>query len=148
MEITGFGAGSAYRWAALEKKQDKVRGEGFSDYLSGKDTYVPSAKGEAVQYETYGKHSVNTGNAAEGSQTDNADGKETEEAHSETNIIVKPDGSRVLVVTMRIGGMETTMSVKISEPTDMQNDSGTPGSGAQQGELREETGNPAGDGKE
>lgn len=40
-----------------------------------------------------------------------------------TDIIVKPNGSRVLVITMNVGGMETTMSLKISEPTDMPNDS-------------------------
>ena len=32
-------------------------------------------------------------------------------------IIVKPDGSRVLVMTMSVGGMETTMSLEISKPT-------------------------------
>lgn len=40
-----------------------------------------------------------------------------------TNIVVKPDGSRVLVVTVNIGGMNTTMSLQISEPTEMPNDS-------------------------
>lgn len=40
------------------------------------------------------------------------------EEKTETNIIVKPDGSRVLVVTMSIGGMETTMSLEISKPTE------------------------------
>lgn len=45
--------------------------------------------------------------------------KETE---TKSNVVVKPDGSRVLVVTMNIGGMETTMSLEISKPTNMQND--------------------------
>lgn len=44
------------------------------------------------------------------------------EAETKSDIIVKPDGSRVLVVTMNIGGMETTMSLEISKPTNMQND--------------------------
>ena len=48
-----------------------------------------------------------------------SDEKETE---NKTDIIVKPDGSRVLVVTMSVGGMETTMSIEISKPTNMQND--------------------------
>lgn len=39
-----------------------------------------------------------------------------------TDIIVKPDGSRVLVVTMNVGGMKTTMIMEISKPTNMQND--------------------------
>jgi len=48
--------------------------------------------------------------------------EEKEEAKTETDIIVKPDGSRVLVMTMHIGGMKTMMSLKVSEPTDMPND--------------------------
>lgn len=35
---------------------------------------------------------------------------------------MKTDGSRVLMITMNIGGMETTMSLEISKPTNMQND--------------------------
>ncbi|MCI8338347.1 MAG: hypothetical protein HFH62_06660, partial [Lachnospiraceae bacterium] len=35
---------------------------------------------------------------------------------------VKPDGSRVLVMTMSIGGMETTMSLEISKPTEAPNE--------------------------
>ncbi|HEX3077820.1 MAG TPA: hypothetical protein VHQ24_13235 [Lachnospiraceae bacterium] len=36
---------------------------------------------------------------------------------TDSNIVVKPDGSKVLVVTTKVGGMETTMSIKLSEPT-------------------------------
>lgn len=46
-----------------------------------------------------------------------------EEAKTDTEIIVKPDGSRVLIVTTDIGGMKTTMSLEISKPTDMPNES-------------------------
>lgn len=45
------------------------------------------------------------------------DGKE-----SKASIIVKPDGSKVLLVTTGFGGMETTMSIEISKPAEMQND--------------------------
>mgnify|MGYP007113609406 CR=1 FL=1 len=45
-----------------------------------------------------------------------------QESESKTDIIVKPDGSRVLVMTMSIGGMETTMSMEISKPTDTLNE--------------------------
>ncbi len=41
-----------------------------------------------------------------------------QESESKTDIIVKPDGSRVLVMTMSIGGMETTMCLEISKPTE------------------------------
>ena len=48
--------------------------------------------------------------------------EDKQESESKTEIIVKPDGSRVLVMTMRIGGMETTMSLEISKPTEAPND--------------------------
>ena len=47
--------------------------------------------------------------------------REKSNSKTSSDIIVKPDGSRVLVVTMSIGGMETTMSLEISKPTDMPN---------------------------
>ncbi len=47
---------------------------------------------------------------------------DSQEPESKTDIIVKPDGSRVLVMTMSIGGMETTMSLEISKPTKAPND--------------------------
>ncbi len=46
---------------------------------------------------------------------------DSQESKSKTEIIVKPDGSRVLVMTMNIGGMETTMSLEISKPTNALN---------------------------
>lgn len=51
-------------------------------------------------------------------------GEPAEEDSSKTDadIIVKPDGSRVLVVTTEIGGTTATMSIEISKPTDMQNE--------------------------
>ena len=45
-----------------------------------------------------------------------------QKSESKTEIIVKPDGSRVLVMTMSIGGMETTMSLEISKPTEAPNE--------------------------
>lgn len=51
-------------------------------------------------------------------------GQDNEESGFKTNIIVKPDGSRVLMITMSLGGMETTMSIEISKPTEMQNNIG------------------------
>ena len=45
-----------------------------------------------------------------------------QESETKTEIITKPDGSRVLVMTMSIGGMETTMSLEISKPTEVPNE--------------------------
>ena len=46
-----------------------------------------------------------------------------EENTTDTDIVVKPDGSRVLVMTTHIGGMSATVSMKISEATKMPNES-------------------------
>lgn len=48
--------------------------------------------------------------------------KNSREQDTETTIVVKPDGSRVLMVTVNIGGMETVMSLEISKPTELPND--------------------------
>lgn len=45
-----------------------------------------------------------------------------QESETKTEITVKPDGSRVLVMTMNVGGMETTMSLEISKPTKTPNE--------------------------
>ena len=49
--------------------------------------------------------------------------KEIEESTTDTDIIVKADGSRVLVVTTSIAGMSISRSLKISEPTKTPNES-------------------------
>lgn len=51
-----------------------------------------------------------------------SESKESQESETSTNIIVKRDGSRVLVVTINLGGMETTMSLEISKPTEFANE--------------------------
>lgn len=60
--------------------------------------------------------------AAEGEESDTAD-TASKESETNSNIIVKPDGSRVLVITTSVGGMETQMSLEISKPTDLPNGS-------------------------
>ncbi len=37
---------------------------------------------------------------------------------TDSNIIVKPDGSRVIVVTTKIGNFESTMSIELSGPNE------------------------------
>jgi len=38
-----------------------------------------------------------------------------QESESKADIIVKPDGASAFVMTMSIGGMETTMSLEVSD---------------------------------
>ncbi len=47
--------------------------------------------------------------------------RKLDEKKVDTDIQVKPDGSRVLVMTRQIGGMSTTTSMEISKPTRMPN---------------------------
>ena len=47
--------------------------------------------------------------------------EERQESKTRSDIIIKPDGSRVLVLTMSVGGMETTTCLEISKPTHMLN---------------------------
>lgn len=46
------------------------------------------------------------------------DSDDTQEEKTDSEVIVRPDGSRVLMVTTHIGGAETVTSVKISEPSE------------------------------
>lgn len=50
--------------------------------------------------------------------------KETDQEKSkvETDIQIRPDGSRVLVMTRTAGGMAVTTSIELSKPTDMPNE--------------------------
>lgn len=61
------------------------------------------------------------------SAEDKAEAKEEKrgekgDTETDTDIIVMPDGSRVLVITMNMGGMQTSMSLEISKPTALPND--------------------------
>ncbi len=49
-----------------------------------------------------------------------------EDTNTSSEIIIRPDGSRVLMITVDIGGAQSVMSLQISEPTDMQNDISNP----------------------
>lgn len=57
----------------------------------------------------------------------------------DTDIQVKPDGSRVLVMTRRIGGMATTTSVEISKPTQQMNDTAVSEEKGDTKAIREQT---------
>lgn len=64
--------------------------------------------------------------SAEMEQTDVYTGEGKAEAEEESRvqseIIQKPDGSRVLMVTMEVNGVQTTTSVRISDPDDSDQD--------------------------
>ena len=48
--------------------------------------------------------------------------KVPEESKSDSEVITRPDGSKVLMITNQIGGMQTVTSIKLSEANPFQND--------------------------
>ncbi len=68
-----------------------------------------------------GFHDFLSKKAAQG-QAGDGKGKTEKESQVDANVQVKADGSRILVMTRRLGGMATTTSVEISKPTKLPNE--------------------------
>lgn len=84
-----------------------------------KDKKVQQMKQEIEdEKSTVGERITEQNNTQQPQEQDTSpDGKSTEGEEGDSQIIVKPDGSRVLVMTMKVGGMETQMSVELSKPS-------------------------------
>ncbi len=102
--------------AYLKMKHENVAAKRFLTSQSGTMSYKAVVLNEELK-----KVLSNVMNCSTLETEPEADLKE-EETESRADIVVKPDGSRVLVITISNGGMETTMSLEISKPTDMEND--------------------------
>lgn len=89
-----------------EAKPQKSTNVSFYDLMSIK----PTEKAEKKKQEIHKR------------MNDNTVPEQTQQNETESDIVVKPDGSRVLVVTMNIRGVASTMSMKLSDPTTMPND--------------------------
>lgn len=143
MSIGGIGAGYPI-WRGMGKTQGNNSGAGFAsriddvvrtntsensrktNVISMRDSYVGINTADIYGIGAYSGNSLymraegnDSARVLPGGGLEQADSQESE---SKTEIIVKPDGSRVLVMTMSIGGMETTMSLEISKPTKAPND--------------------------
>lgn len=102
--------------AYLKMKHENVAAKRFSTSQPGTMSYDAVALNEELK-----KVLSNVMNRSTLETEPEADLNE-EETESRADIIVKPDGSRVLVITISNGGMETTMSLEISKPNYMEND--------------------------
>lgn len=61
----------------------------------------------------------------DGSETERPEENEQlKETETKSDIIINTDGSRVLVLTIRVGSMEITTSIEISKPTKLPNENG------------------------
>lgn len=64
------------------------------------------------------KNNVTDMSAKESSEEKSDDKKDMpEEEETKTEIVVRPDGSKVLMITVSVGGQETVTSVELAKPT-------------------------------
>ncbi|MDE7183860.1 MAG: hypothetical protein K2O40_05120 [Lachnospiraceae bacterium] len=108
--------------SAASRRDNYVGGDAASIYGKGvyyrKDISASQNINRTIETERY-KIDFRNGSFLADKESEMADSKEAE---TKTQIIVQPDGSRVLVMTMSIGGMETAMSLEISKPTEAPNE--------------------------
>lgn len=91
----------------------------FLEQLRCAEENAASSKQKSMQKHLVKKWEID---AAQQSREVEPSRTEMEQSQTDTDIVVKADGSRVLVITTSVGGMQTTMSLEISKPTAMQND--------------------------
>lgn len=112
MGIHGIGTGDSV-WKETGKAQRNNSGIAFADQMA----------------DLIGRNQKDEKNVLKELPEEKSDQAGSRESETKTEIIVKPDGSRVLVTTMSIGGMETTMSLEISKPTKMPYENAKPDTG-------------------
>ena len=91
----------------------------FERLLEKEDSYKSHEDKYTKTYTDTNLHEASNIYTCNGTET-NTDSK-SNDVETKSDIIVKSDGSRVLVITTNVGGMETTMSLELSKPTNMLN---------------------------
>ena len=125
MSVSGIGQ-NYYQNNVSTNKHNKSRGGQFSPQKQAAEVSAPEDRRQNANVQDIYKALKSTNSLLEQEGNDVSDEElkqeDKQESESKTEIIVKPDGSRVLVMTMSIGGMETTMSLEISKPTEAPNE--------------------------
>ena len=125
MSVSGIGQ-NYYQNNAATNKHNKNRVGQFSPQKQETEVSAPEDTRQNANVQDIYKALKSTNPLLEQEDNDISDEElkqeDKQESESKTEIIVKPDGSRVLVMTMSIGGMETTMSLEISKPTEAPNE--------------------------
>ena len=120
MSVSGIGH-NYYQNNVATNKHNKSRGGQFSPQKQETEVSAPEDTRQNANVQDIYK-ALKSKNPLLEQEEDVSDEElkqeDKQESESKTEIIVKPDGSRVLVMTMSIGGMETTMSLEISKPTE------------------------------
>lgn len=118
MSINGIGQ-YYYQDNTVSNKYNKNKAEPFSQHRYEAETNPEEIRQNASAqdiYEAYRTKSCAIGQNDEGKDEE----KETEndEQKTDTEIVVKADGSKIMMTTIRVGGTETVMSVEIAQPAD------------------------------
>ena len=135
----GYSGEHIYKRSCVAGRTESVSAKSYFRQLQESSEERSNSAGQASVMELYermrrfqtmtGAETPEAKSSAEASEPEPAsclrEEQEEEDSGTDTEILVKPDGSRVLVVTMNVGGTETSMTLKISEPTAMPNDNRT-----------------------
>ncbi len=114
--------GNTDRWKNKLCSKSAVHNKPFQDVAKLEERIVKQNKVQDQLESLRGQATLEEDKSASESSKQKEDLAE-EESKTDTQILVRPDGSRVLLIKVMVAGMETTMSLKLSEATKMQNDS-------------------------
>ena len=114
--------GNTDRWKNKLCSKSAVHNKPFQDVVKLEERIVKQNKVQDQLESLRGQATLEEDKSASESSKHKEDSTE-EESKTDTQILVRPDGSRVLLIKVMVAGMETTMSLKLSEATKMQNDS-------------------------
>ena len=114
--------GNTDRWKNKLCSKSAVHNKPFQDVAKLEERIVKQNKVQDQLESLRGQATLEEDKSASESSKQKEDLAE-EESKTDTQILVRPDGSRVLLIKVMVAGMETTMSLKLSEATEMQNDS-------------------------
>lgn len=67
----------------------------------------------------YWQENIRKAQTSVGEDSEQEKQTENDEQKTDTEIIVKPDGSKIMMTTIRVGGTETVMSMEIAKPTNI-----------------------------
>ncbi|SHL16879.1 hypothetical protein SAMN02745136_04242 [Anaerocolumna jejuensis DSM 15929] len=115
--LTFYNANGVVGWRLIFDEED------YDSIRQHWDSQKDSSKWENKEFwKTYlSEKSINYEEAEIGDARENFKEYAPDNSKTESEIIVKPDGSRVLLITVQVGGMNTAMSIEISKPTDFVN---------------------------
>lgn len=136
-DATGKGTGGTFgSWQTLNYYRDNASHNGYFMQTNGMDSFKSVRQDWMAMVQMMMKDYMNAGlykQSLDGEKLlgiyervlshEDVEQTANQESDTKTDIIVKPDGSRVLVMTMNVGGMETNMSLEISKPTKIPNES-------------------------